>query len=156
MTALIDFLGTMPYWYWFVFAGILLICEIASGTTYLLWPAASAAFVGLLDMGPMDGMWEWQLAIFALMTFALTIFVTPYARDWLHNQRTDNELLNQRGARQIGKLVRAHGDFVDGSGKVKLDDTVWLAKADVDEEIVAGTQLVVKDVKGVTLIVVRQ
>ncbi len=156
MTALIDFLSTMPYWYWFVFAGILLISEIATGTTYLLWPAAAAAFVGLLDMGPMDGMWQWQLAIFALMTFALTIFVTPYARDWIHNQPTDNEMLNQRGARQIGKVVRAHGDFVDGIGKVKLDDTVWLAKTEPDAEIVAGTQLVVKDIKGATLIVAKQ
>ena len=156
MEGLIDFLAHMPFWYWFIFAGLLLIAEIMTGTTYLLWPAAAAALVGLLDMGPMDGMWEWQLAIFSIVTILLTLFATPYARDWIHNQPTDNEMLNQRGDRQIGKIVPAHSDFIDGHGKVKIHDTVWLAESDPSIEIKADDLLEVIAIEGATLKVVKK
>ena len=37
-----------PFWAWIAIGGVFLIGELMTGSGWLLWPAGSAAFVGLL------------------------------------------------------------------------------------------------------------
>lgn len=150
---MIGFLETMPFWYWWLLAIGLLIVEISTGTTYVLWPAVAAALVGTVCLFLFQGAWEVQLLIFAGLTLFLTIFVTPYAKKWLHRAKTDHEMLNERGAQKIGKHAVVMQGFVGGRGKVALGDTVWLAECAADRDLLKDARVEIINVRGTVLIV---
>ena len=150
---MVEFFETMPDWYWFVFAVILLIVEISTGTTYFLWPAAAAALAGLTDIWPLDGAWRMQLLIFAAVTVALTIFATPKVKPWLHKSQADHLTLNERGAQKIGKRVKVEEAFSAGEGRVRYGDTVWLAASEDGANFEKGAEVEITGVDGAKLFV---
>ncbi|MGV6801400.1 MAG: NfeD family protein [bacterium] len=145
------FLANMPFWGWMILAVLLLILEILTGTTYMLWPAAAAFILGLVTTIAFQGQWEIQLALFAGLTFILTVIGTPYARKWLLDNRSDKQNLNERGAQKIGQHVEVVKAFHNGKGKVKVGDTEWNAQGDQDFE--EGVNVEIVSVDGITLIV---
>ena len=153
MTELFNFLATMPFWYWWVLAVVLLIVEISTGSTYFLWPAAAAVLVGALDIWPLDGHWRAQLAVFAGVTTALIVFATPRVRPWLYRTRKDHATLNERGAQKVGKRATVEEAFAGGTGKVKFADTVWLADSEGKVDLPAGASVEIVRVDGARLIV---
>lgn len=150
---MVEFLQTMPFWYWFVFAVVLLIVEISTGTTYFLWPSAAASFVGLLDLWPLDGHWRLQLLIFAVVTVFLTVFATPKVKPWLHKSQKDHLMLNERGAQKIGKRVKVEEAFSSGEGRVRFGDSVWAAASENGENFEIGAEVTITRVDGSKLIV---
>jgi len=152
---MIDFLAAMPFWYWWVLAAGLLIIEIATGTTYFLWPAAAAAITGFADLWPLDGQWGAQLLVFALLTLGLTIFATPRVKPLLTKGQTDHLMLNERGAQKIGKRARVEEPFVGGEGKIRVADTVWLATSAEGDNLEAGAEVVIERVEGARVFVRR-
>lgn len=151
MEGLIEFLTEMPFWMWWALALVLLVLEIMTGSTYLLWPAAAAVVVGVADVWPLDGRWRAQLGLFAGLTFALTLVAPKYAKDWINKARADHPHLNKRGDQKIGRKAVAVAAFEQGSGKVRYGDTVWLARA--EQEIAEGASVVISGVEGATLVV---
>ncbi|HNR75602.1 MAG TPA: NfeD family protein [Parvularculaceae bacterium] len=150
---MVEFLATMPFWYWFVFAVILLIVEISTGTTYFLWPAAAAVVVGFADIWPLDGAWRMQFVIFAVVTFLLTIFATPKVKPWLHKSQADHLTLNERGAQKIGKRVKVEEAFSAGEGRVRYGDSVWLAASENGANFDKGAEVEIIGVDGAKLFV---
>ena len=73
MSDVVEFLATMPFWYWWVLAVGLLVVEISTGTTYFLWPSAASVVVGFSDIWPLDGAWRLQLALFAVVVFVFVV-----------------------------------------------------------------------------------
>ncbi|MCF6276135.1 MAG: hypothetical protein L3J05_10285, partial [Robiginitomaculum sp.] len=69
-SSLIQLLSEMGGVHWLILAFGLLVIEVLSGTSYLLWPAAAAFIVGLvsfiLPIGP-----EMQFLLFAIITVVL-------------------------------------------------------------------------------------
>ncbi|MCB2098026.1 MAG: NfeD family protein [Parvularculaceae bacterium] len=150
---MVEFLETMPFWYWFVFAVILLIVEISTGTTYFLWPAAAAVIVGFADLWPLDGAWRMQLLIFGVITVLLTIVATPKVKPWLHKSQADHLTLNERGAQKIGKRVKVDEAFSAGEGRVRYGDTVWLAASKDGANFEKGAEVEIVGVDGAKLYV---
>jgi membrane protein implicated in regulation of membrane protease activity len=150
---MVEFLQSMPFWYWFVFAVVLLIIEISTGTTYFLWPAAAATLIGLLDFWPLDGNWRVQLLIFAAVTVFLTVFATPKVKPWLHKSQKDHLTLNERGAQKIGKRARVEETFSSGEGRVRYGDTVWSAASENGQNFEKGAEVTITRVDGATLFV---
>jgi membrane protein implicated in regulation of membrane protease activity len=153
MHALIEFLTTMPFWYWWVFAAILLVIELSTGSTYFLWPAIAAVVVGLFSLSPVGAFWQMQLLLFAAVTVGLSFFAPPYVKPWLHRTQADHLTLNERGAQKVGKRATVDQAFADGAGKVRLGDTLWLAEAEGGENFEAGASVIVVRVEGVKIIV---
>lgn len=149
MDAIISLLAGLQPWHWLVLGLILLIAEMASGTTYLLWPAVAAfataliAFLGFTN-------WAAELALFAILTIALTAFGRPLVRRW----RTGggDPLLNERGASLIGARATL-ANFANGVGAVKINDTMWRAVS--DDALNAGDNVEISAVDGSTLRVKR-
>lgn len=141
MGGLADILATMPFWYWWVLAVILLVVEISTGSTYFLWPAAAAVVVGFADIWPFDGAWRMQLALFAVLTVVLTVFGAPRAKRWIHASQSDHLMLNERGAQKIGKRAVVEEAFSNGTGRVKFGDTVWLAESPTGEDFAEGASV---------------
>ncbi len=150
---MIEFFQTMPFWYWFVLAAILLMVEIATGTTYFLWPAAAASVVGVADIWPLDGEWRLQLALFAAITVLLTIFATPRVKPWLHKSQADHLTLNEGGAQKIGRRVRVEENFSSGQGRVRFNDTAWIAESETGEDFAAGAEVEITRVDGAKIYV---
>lgn len=123
MENLAEALGAIAAWHWLVLGLALLIGELLTGTTYLLWPAAAAWLVGLVMLFVPLG-WPGQLAVFGLITLASAFSIGRYVRGrW--PQRRAEVLLNDAGARLIGARARALGAFANGKGRLQLGDTVW-------------------------------
>ncbi len=146
---LIGFFSTLGPQHWLVLGLILLIAEMASGTTYLLWPAVAAFVTALVSLLGLTN-WIADIAIFAVLVIALTYFGRPLIERWKRDGAANG--LNERSATLIG----ARGvvaNFANGVGSVKVQDTVWRAVS--DEALEAGAPVVVDSVDGATLKVKR-
>jgi membrane protein implicated in regulation of membrane protease activity len=138
-------------WHWFALGLILLIAEILTGTTYLLWPAAAAAITGVFALfGPGEVMVEW--VVFAILTIALTLAGHFYIRRRWLTPHTPGDI-NERATTLIGQAGLADGAFVAGHGSVRLNDTIWRAAS--AEPIAPGDRVEVVAVEGTTLQVKR-
>ncbi len=153
MAGFVEFLSTMPFWYWWVFAIALLTIELMTGSTYFLWPAISAAVVGLFDIWPLQDAWQMQLILFAVLTIALSIFAPRYVKPWLHKTQADHLTLNERGAQKIGRRATVDTAFENGVGKIRLGDTLWLAESDNGENYAAGVNVEITRSEGTKLFV---
>ncbi|MGE0829430.1 MAG: NfeD family protein [Hyphomonadaceae bacterium] len=150
MDALLAFINQIEPWHWAALGLLLLIGEVSTGTTFLLWPAVAAGLAALAAWAGLSG--PMQLAIFAVVTLVLTLLGPKYVRGrWLAAK--ENTTLNERGAQMVGQRGQAMEPFVNGLGAVKLGDTRWRAQS--GEAIGAGDAVEVVSADGVTLNVKR-
>lgn len=127
MESMSDLLIHQPVWFWWALGAILIALEIASTTTYLLWPGIAAFLVGLL--GLFDPALDGRLAVFlfAILSVAATIV---WKRSGFGMPRAGDEgTLNRRGAQYRGRTAVAAEDFSGHRGAVLIDDTRWSALA---------------------------
>jgi membrane protein implicated in regulation of membrane protease activity len=153
MDGFIDFMSTIPFWYWWIFAMGLLVIELLIGSTYFLWPAIAAAIVGVTDLWPLDGAWQLQLLLFAGLTIALSILAPAKVKPWLQKTQADHLTLNKRGAQKIGRRATVDVNFENGHGKIRLGDTLWLAESENGENFSANTQVEITRAEGTKLFV---
>ena len=151
MDWLAAFLTHLAAPHWLAFGLVLLIAELATGTTYLLWPAVAAWLTGLVLLFVPLAL-PAQLTIFAAVTLATTLSGRAYVKGRLLGAGGD-ELMNDRARQLVGARGVAAGGFENGVGRVKLGDSEWRgASAD---PIGAGEAVVVVSVEGATLQVRR-
>lgn len=149
MDTLISLLNALGPQHWLVLGLILLIAEMASGTTYLLWPAVAAFITALLAWIAPTG-WIAEVIVFGVLILVLTYFGHPLVKRW-RNEGAANGL-NERGAALIGSRGVV-STFANGVGSVRVQDTVWRALS--DEELEAGQEVEVTAIDGATLKVRR-
>jgi len=153
MDILISFLERLNLWAWWAIAGLLLIGEVLTGTTYLLWTAAAAFMTGFVALEFLGVSWQIQLAIFTLLSM-----VSLWAGDrWIRPKLSQGEDsgLNARGDRMIGQTVITTSDFVAGRGRVSFGDTEWAAETQDGQDPDVGSRMSVVEMKGVLLIVTQ-
>lgn len=147
---LVELLSSMNGTKWVVLGIVLMIFEIATGTTYILWPALAALMVGVVAfILPLS--WEMQFLLFFLSSAVLLFVGHNYLRPKMKGG--DPSDLNDRARSMIHMRVRAVADFELGEGRVQVGDTQWRARVR-DGNPKAGAELQVKSVKGTTLNVV--
>ncbi len=136
-----------PFWVWIAFAAGLLAMEVATGSGWLLWPAASAAAVAVLA-----GLAGVSLPV-ALLVFALlTIVSTLLARRYLpRSLAPDGHDINDNIARLMGHHGKAVAAFAGGSGRVFIDGKEWAADLAEGEGLEAGARVEVVGVTGARL-----
>lgn len=154
MDSLVSLLERLNIWAWWSIGGLVLIGELLTGTTYLLWPAAAAFVVGLLSLEFLGLDWPAQLAIFAALTVALVFFGDKFVRPRL--KKGADSGLNDRSARLIGERVTVVAPFASGRGRVRYGDSEWSAETADGSDLGAGSVVRVVAVKGVTLTVETQ
>ncbi|HRW29265.1 MAG: NfeD family protein [Emcibacteraceae bacterium] len=121
------------YWFWFVLTLVLLGLEMMVPGVIFLWLAIAAIFVGGIVY--IDGAigWEVQFVIFSVLGI-----ISVYAgRNYLKKNpiKSEDENLNVRGARYIGKKYKLERALVNGEGKIRIGDTLWLVRGDFDGEV---------------------
>ncbi|MEA3002988.1 MAG: inner membrane protein [Sphingomonadales bacterium] len=136
-----------PHWLWLIAAAALGIAELIAPGLFLIWIAAAAAGTGLLTM-------VFGVAIaFQFVLFALLAIACVYAgRRWYaaHPVATADPLLNDRGARLIGRTVTVVAPIAHGEGRVKVGDGVWNCRGPDSE---AGTRVRIVGAQGTCLLV---
>jgi hypothetical protein len=149
MNAILALLAHVAPEHWLILGLALLIAEMASGTTYLLWPAVAAFVTACVAwIAPTD--WIAEMAIFAVLVVALTAFGRPIVRRWRSEGAASG--LNERATALIG-VHAVVTEFANGVGSVQVQDTIWRAVS--DEALGAGQAVVVAGVSGATLTVKR-
>lgn len=148
---MIEFFAVMTPWHWFGIGIVLLIAELTTGTTYLLWPAVAAWITAILMLVfPLQ--LPFQLLAFGVVTLGLTLSGRRYLKgQWLKGGDKD---LNDRGRMLVGASGVAAGNFENGLGRVKLGDSEW--RAESKDAIGAGDPVSILAVEGATLMVVRK
>jgi membrane protein implicated in regulation of membrane protease activity len=149
METLLNLLNEMGPLHWLVLGLVLLIVEMSTGTTYLLWPAV-AAFVTALASLIFPTNWIAEMALFAVLIIALTYFGHPLVKRWRNEGAASG--LNERNLSMIGKRGVV-SNFANGVGSVKIADTMWRAVS--EEALEAGQSVEVAAVDGTTLTVKR-
>jgi len=145
---MIELLESMTGTRWIVLGVVLVIAEIVTGTTYILWPAIAALLVGFLAFFiPLFG-WEMQFLLFFLISGVLLLVGHKFVRPQMKGGEVSD--LNDRATAMVGLRVRAVDDFELGQGRVEVGDTQWRARVR-DGNPKAGDELQVKSVDGTTL-----
>ncbi|MFZ4606200.1 MAG: NfeD family protein [Caulobacter sp.] len=129
MTWLAELYLAHPFWIWAAIAGVILAGEVATGTGWLLWPAACAAIVALLTF-VLKGDFAVELAVFAVLTIASTLLARRYLPG---NASGDGPDINDNIGRLVGHYGMAVSAFEHGRGRVFIDGKEWAAVADEDE-----------------------
>jgi len=140
-------LDSLVYWHWIVLGFILLILEMLAPGAILMWFGAGALLVGGIVFIFPEMAWEWQVFIFALVSFA-SIFAWKKLRKDALNDNTEAGTLNQRGKALIGRRVPLVESIVNGVGRVQIDDTFWRVEG---PDLQESTLVVVTDSDGATL-----
>lgn len=134
---------------WLIIFVVLLGIEIATMALTTIWFAAGAlvAFIfSLLGAGI-----ELQLAVFVVVSFAVLVLIRPFAKKYVNKGVTMTNVDGLIGKKaQITEKV----DNSRGSGAVVLDGQEWTARSLRDDRVFqAGDLVVVKEIRGVKLIV---
>ncbi len=147
---LVQMLESMSGTKWLVIGVLLLILEVVTGTTYILWPAVAALIVGFIVFVLPLG-WEMQFFLFFILSAVLLVAGHKFVRPRLQGGEPSD--LNDRARSMVGMRVKAIADFETGTGRVQVGDTQW--RASIDEGTAKeGQELRVVSVKGTTLQVV--
>lgn len=138
-----------PFWIWLAFAALLLAVVAAFGLDMLLWPAASAAVVGVISLLNLPMGFAGEVVIFA----ALTLVTTLTSKRLAARVQGEGEDINDRASRlvgQSGEVVHA-GDA--GRLRVFVDGAEWSAEPEGSDPLPQGARVTVTGVSGATLVV---
>ncbi len=134
-----DWVTSLGPWSWLVFGAILLGLEILVPGVFLIWIGFAALIVGLLSIALWETtwwVWEIQLLLFAILAGASVLFGRRYFLS--SGKDSDQPHLNERGAGLVGRTATLREPITDGSGRVHIDDTVWIVEgpdADVGTKV---------------------
>jgi membrane protein implicated in regulation of membrane protease activity len=120
MTEMFITLGT---WNWLIFGVILMALELLAPGVFLFWLGLAALLVGLLSFA-FHPSWQIQILMFAIFAAA----AVPLWRRIAHANAAlseSNPFLNKRAEALVGRVFTLEKPIVDGTGTVRIDDTVW-------------------------------
>lgn len=152
MAALAEILTAQPFWFWAGLAVALLAIEAATGSGWLLWPAASAGVVALVAL-VLDPGWAGQAALFA----GLTLVTTFGARRFFpRGGAAAPGDINDTGSRLLGQSARSVAAFHHGEGRIALDGKEWAAELEGGGALAAEAEVEVTGIRGAILQVRRR
>ncbi len=119
----------LEFWHWLTFAVVLIILEMFSPGAFFLWLGISASCVGgILFLSP-DLSWQTQWMSFALLSVA-SIVIWRWSRGFFPDKVSEVPNLNRRAEQYVGRTFNLIEPIVNGTGKIKVDDSTWRVRGD--------------------------
>lgn len=118
-----EMFSTLGTWNWLIFGFILMALELIAPGVFLFWFGLAALLVGLVSFA-LHPSWQSQLLMFA----AFAVAAVPLWRRLSRSNREasqSNPYLNRRAAALVGRVFTLEKPIIDGSGTVRVDDTIW-------------------------------
>jgi len=134
------------FWHWLVLAAVFAVIEVAVPAMVCIWFAVAAlGTVAIAWLAP-DLAWEHQALIFAALAVAsVAIGRMVFARIRV---RPSESRLNRRAEAHIGRTFTLERPIVDGRGRLRVDDTMWLVEG---PDLPAGTRVQVTSINNTLL-----
>jgi inner membrane protein len=114
---------TLGTWNWLIFGFILMALELLAPGVFMFWLGLAALLVGLLSFA-ISLSWQAQLLLFAVFAVAAVPAWRHFARS-ASSRSQSNPFLNRRTEALIGREFTLEKPIVDGTGTVRIDDTIW-------------------------------
>src|SRR3981189_2756815 len=114
---------TLGSWNWLIFGFILMALELMAPGVFLFWLGLAALLVGLLSFA-INPSWQAPLVISAVFAAAAVRGWRYFARS-VSSHSVSNPFLNKRTEALIGRVFTLEKPIIDGSGTVRIDDTIW-------------------------------
>ena len=145
---MIELIVAHPHAFWLSLGGLLLAAEMLGGNGYLLWSGVAAVITGLVVWLLTVG-WEWQGALFAVLTLLAAWLWWRWQNKRVKAQKPVDAHLNQRGQQIVGRRFTLDNALINGRGHMRVGDSSWPVVA--DDDLSAGTRGEVRAVEGITL-----
>lgn len=131
---------------WAALALVLMAAEALAPGAFMLWMGFAAAVMFALVLLVPGMSLLVQVALFVVLSF---VSIQVYLR-WFRNRgrQSDRPLLNRRAQQLVGRVVELDRAIVDGSGRARVDDSLW---AVVGPDLPVGSRVRVVAVDGMTL-----
>src|SRR4030081_1325107 len=120
-----EMFSTLGAWNWLIFGVVLMALELLAPGVFLFWLGLAALLVGLLSFA-INPSWQMQILMFAVFATA----AVPLWRRIARNNKAvsqSNPFLNKRAAGLVGRVFTLEKPIIDGSGTVRIDDTICRA-----------------------------
>lgn len=134
---------------WLVLLVVLVAIEAATMGLFTIWFAGGALVAFLVSLFEVSLMV--QLVVFVVVSFILLYFTRPVLLRHINTKRVKTNVDSIIGmeAKVMEKI-----DNYNATGMAVLNGQEWTARSEKDEEVIpAGERVIVKEVKGVKLIV---
>ncbi len=136
-------------WLWLIAFVVFLIAEIATVALTSIWFAAGALVAFIVSFF-CDTLWV-QILVFLIVSLVMVIVTRPVANKFL-NQNREKTNVDAMVGRQ-GVVTEAI-DNLKAVGEVSISGQLWMARtADDTIRIMEGAKVIVKEIRGVKLIV---
>jgi membrane protein implicated in regulation of membrane protease activity len=136
----------MAFWHWLIGAAAFAVLEIAIPAMVCIWLAAAALGTAAIAWLAPSLSWEHQALIFAgLAVASVAIGRLAFARI---REQSGRVHLNRRAEIYVGRTFTLERPIVDGRGRLKVDDTMWLVEG---PDLPAGTRVQVTGVDNTLL-----
>lgn len=113
------------YQIWLTLGALLMVLEILTPGVFFMWIGFGAFITGALSFLLPDAGFVWLGPVFA----ALSVVSVLIGRKLIKPEQKVKTDLNNRGSRYIGKHYQVAEPFENGRGKIKVDDTLWMAES---------------------------
>jgi hypothetical protein len=133
-----------PFWSWIAIGGMFLLAELMTGSGWLLWPAGSAAAVGLASPVIPYG-WSGEIVTFVIVAIAATYVGRRVLRPAGAGKSHD---INDPAPRLMGAEGESVGVFKAGLGRVFVDGKEWAAELDGGGDLAAKAKVQVVEILG--------
>lgn len=135
-------------WGWWIFAGVLLIIEMAAPGFVFLWLAIAGLATGALVWLLPGLAWQAQLLVFAGLAILSVVAWTRLRAG--KPAAADDSALNRRAEALIGQHFVLLTPIAQGRGRVRVGDSSWAVSG---PELPAGTVVRVVGADGSRLLV---
>ena len=143
-----EMFSTLGTWNWLIFGVVLMALELLAPGVFLFWLGLAALLVGLLSF-VLHPSWQLQLLMFA----AFAVAAVPLWRRVAFGNKAaskSNPFLNKRTDALIGRVFTLEKPIIDGSGTVRIDDTIWRVAG---PDAPAGSRVRIVQAEGASLTV---
>lgn len=138
---------TLLWWHWCLAGLVLLVLELLLPGVFLLWIGLGALATGAVVALTGVASWEIQCLIFVPLAFAALFLGRRFIKK---AAPCDDTTLNRRLASYVGRRAEVVQPIVNGTGRIRLGDTMWIAKG---RDCPAGTMVTVTGSEGSYLLV---
>ena len=142
---MVAYLAGLGAWNWIILGCVLLVAEIVAPGVFLLWIGVAALLTGTISLQLAGAaFWGWQVQV--LLFLVLSVVSVLLGRRWFVSRQveSDQPLLNRREAQLLGRTATLEENIVNGRGRIRIGDTLWLVKG---PDLPAGTRVRVADAK---------
>lgn len=132
---------------WWLLALVLIGAEIMAPGFFMLWIGIAAAALGVVLLFVPEMGFGLQSVIFAVFAVISCFVYWRFVRHAM-DERSDQPNLNRRAEQYIGRRFVLETAIVNGQGKARVGDSLWLVEG---PELPAGAPIEVVGVDGSTL-----